>query len=343
MSLHPRKIAALLGLALALSFGTCASATRVKDLGRFEGVRSNSLIGYGLIVGLDGTGDQTTQTPFTSQAITAMLNQMGVALPPGASMQTKNIAAVMVTAELPPFGRPGDNLDVTVASLGNAKSLRGGTLLMTPMKGPDGVIYALAQGNIALSNSSGRNAPQQNAGRIPQGGKIEKVAPLPNGVDVAINLFVPDYSTAQRVESAINAKLGPIARAVDARRIVISSPAGNGGLPLVELAAKIESVSVDVPAMSAKVVINARTGSLVMGAHVEVGECAIAHGNLTITVGGKDGEKGAQSQVAHIKAQATLADVVKSLGSLGVTPTDLIAILQAMREAGALQAEIEVM
>lgn len=332
----------LLLLAASLLSASPCFAARVKDLAQFEGVRSNSLIGYGLIVGLDGTGDQTTQTPFTSQSIAAMLGQMGVVLPPGSSMQTKNIAAVMITAELPAFGRPGDAVDVTVSSLGNAKSLRGGTLLMTPLKGPDGVVYALAQGNIALSGSTGKVAQQQNAGRIPQGAKIEKMAPLPDGKEVALNLFVPDYSTAQKVESAINAQVGNIAKAVDARRIVLSAP-GNAGLPLVELAAKVEAVNVDVPAMAAKVVINARTGSLVMGANVEVGECAISHGALAFTVGAKGADKaGSSSQVAHVKAQSTLADVVKSLGALGVSPSDLIAILQAMREAGALQAEIEV-
>ena len=319
-----------------------AHATRIKDLGQFEGVRSNSLVGYGLIVGLDGTGDQTTQTPFTSQSMTAMLAQMGINLPAGSSMQTKNIAAVMVTADLPPFGRPGDSIDITVSSLGNAKSLRGGTLIMTPLKGPDGQVYALAQGNIAMSGASKGAIQQQNAGRIPQGAKIEKAAPLPSGKEVAINLFVPDYSTAQKVEFAINQKLGAsVAKAVDARRIVIGAISASG-LPLVELAAKVESIPIDVPAMAAKVVINARTGSLVMGAGVEVGECAISHGSITITVGAKDGDKGVSSQVAYLKSQATLADVVKSLGVLGVSPTDLIAILQAMREAGALQAEIEV-
>ena len=338
MKLHTRFFI----FAITLWSASSCFATRVKDLAQFEGVRSNSLIGYGLIVGLDGTGDQTTQTPFTSQSITAMLSQMGIVLPPGSSMQTKNIAAVMVTAELPAFGRPGDAVDVTVSSMGNAKSLRGGTLLMTPLKGPDGVVYALAQGNIALSGSTGKVTQQQNAGRIPQGAKVELMSPLPAGKEVALNLFVPDYSTAQKVESAINAQLGNIAKAVDARRIVFSSP-GNAGLPLVELAAKVEVVNVDVPAMAAKVVINARTGSLVMGANVEVGECAISHGSLTFTVGSKEADKpSSSSQVAHVKAQATLADVVKSLGALGVSPSDLIAILQAMRGAGALQAEIEV-
>lgn len=342
-----RKYVAMAGLALAgLVVAGPGHATRVKDLGQFEGVRNNSLIGYGLIVGLDGTGDQTTQTPFTAQSTAAMLAQMGVNLPAGAQMQTKNLAAVMITAELPPFGRPGDALDVTVSSLGNAKSLRGGTLVMTPLKGPDGMVYALAQGNVALSGASAGGArgvaQQQNAGRIPQGAKIERASPLPVGREVAFNLFVPDYSTAQKVQQAINAKAGsPIARAVDARRIVIESR-GTGALPLVELAAQIESIQVDAPAVAAKVVINARTGSLVMGSNVEVGECAISHGGLTITVGGKDGAPPTSTQVAHVKAQGTLADVVKSLGALGVSPTDLIAILQAMREAGALQAEIEV-
>lgn len=320
-----------------------AHATRVKDIAQFEGVRSNSLIGYGLIVGLDGTGDQTTQTPFTAQSISAMLSQLGIVMPPGASMQTKNLAAVMITADLPPFGRPGDALDVTVSSLGNAKSLRGGTLLMTPLKGPDGVVYALAQGSIALSAGGAKGvAQQQNAGRIPQGAKIERASPLPSGGEVSLNLFVADYTTAQKVEAAINAKVGaPIAKAKDARRIVIDSPLSSG-LPLVELAAKIESITIDAPVIAAKVVINARTGAIVMGAAVEVGECAISHSGITITVGGKDAEKGGSQQIAHVKSQATLADVVKSLAVLGVGPADLISILQAMREAGALQAEIEV-
>lgn len=322
-----------------------AWAVRVKDVAQFEGVRSNSLIGYGLVVGLDGTGDQTTQSPFTTQAMNAMLAQMGVNLPPGAQVQTKNIAAVIVTGELQAFMRPGEPIDVTVSSMGNAKSLKGGTLLMTQLKGPDGATYALAQGNVLVGTASGRGpAPQQNAGRIPAGAKIERAAPLPEGHGAALMLSVPDFTMAQKIETAINAKLGPIARAVDARRIVIGSSATQA-LPMVAIASQVENLEIDAAPVAAKVVINARTGSLVMGQAVTVGECSIAQGNLTVSVGeGQQNQSGTANggAIARVPPKSSLAEVVKVLNAMGATPQDLIAILQAMKSAGALQAEIEV-
>lgn len=334
-----------------LLFALCAAAqaARIKDIAQFEGVRSNSLIGYGLVVGLDGTGDQTTQTPFTTQAMSAMLSQMGVNLPAGTQLQTKNTAAVMVTAELPAFARPGSSIDVTVSSMGNSKSIRGGTLLMTPLKAPDGRVYALAQGNVIISGpSTGKAAPAHlNAGRVPEGAKVEKPAPLAPDTEVALTLHTPDWSLAQLVEQTINKSLGNVAKAVNPGRVVLTA---NGSDGMVALASKVESLELNVPNAAAKVVVNARTGSLVMGQGVRVSECAIAHGNISIVVSAPQADqqqgqvevKQEGGAVAHVKPQATLADVVKALNGLGVGPADLLAILQAMKAAGALQAELEV-
>lgn len=334
--------------ALMLALSGAAGAARVKDIAQFEGVRSNSLIGYGLIVGLDGTGDQTTQTPFTTQAMQAMLSQMGVNLPPGTQLQTKNTAAVMVTAELPAFARPGATIDITVSSMGNSKSLRGGTLLMTPLKAPDGRVYALAQGNVIIAGpATGKAAPAHlNAGRIPEGARVERPAPVSAESEVALVLNTPDWSTAQQVEQAINKSLGNVAKAANSRRIVLKASRPDD---MVDLAAKIEGIEINAPTAAAKVVVNARTGSLVMGQGVRVTECAIAHGNISIAVaapaegqqqGGVEVKQG--EAVAHVKPQATLSEVIKALNGLGVGPSDLLAILQAMKAAGALQAELEV-
>lgn len=335
--------------ALMLALSGAAGAARVKDIAQFEGVRSNSLIGYGLIVGLDGTGDQTTQTPFTTQSMQAMLSQMGVNLPPGMQLQTKNTAAVMVTAELPAFARPGSTIDITVSSMGNSKSLRGGTLLMTPLKAPDGRVYALAQGNVIIAGpTTGKAAPAHlNAGRVPEGAKVERPAPISAESEVALVLNNPDWTTAQLVEQAINKSLGNVAKAANSRRIVLKASRPDD---MVDLAAKVEGIEINTSPSAAKVVVNARTGSLVMGQGVRVSECAIAHGSISIAVaapaegqqqGGVEVKQDGGA-VAHVKPQATLAEVIKALNGLGVGPSDLLAILQAMKAAGALQAELEV-
>lgn len=347
-----------------------AHATRIKEVATIQGVRSNPLVGYGLVVGLDGTGDQTTSTPFTTQSINAMLQQMGVTVPPGTNMQLKNVAAVMVTAQLPAFAQPGQNIDVNVSSLGNAKSLRGGTLIATPLKGADGQIYALAQGNLIVGGagaSAGGSKVQINhlsAGRIPDGASVERsvATPLNQGDVMQLDLASSDYNTAREVANAINAHMkAEVAQAVDGRVVRVSMPPP--GNQRISFLADIENLPVTLAAPAAKVVVNARTGSVVMNQSVTLKACAVAHGSLSVTISTTPviSQPGALSQgqtVATEKSDITisqqpgaliqmaagtqLADVVKALNTLGATPQDLLAILQAMKSAGALNAEIEV-
>ena len=347
-----------------------AAAERLKDVANISGVRTNALIGYGLVVGLDGTGDQTTQTPFTVQSIQSMLSQMGVNLPSGTNLQLKNVAAVMITAQLPPFAQPGQQLDVTVSSLGNAKSLRGGTLLMTPLKGPDGQVYAMAQGNVAVGGagaSAGGSKTQVNtlnAGRVPAGATVERAVPSPVGEAgfLALELRDTDFSIARQVVEAVNRKFGEgSADAVDGRTIRVRAPAGPSAR--VAFLADLENLTVEGAIPAARVIINARTGSIVMNQAVTLDACAVAHGNLTVTIQsdpiisqpapfsngrtveaerttiGVEAQKG---QINSLPAGARLTDVVRALNSLGATPQDLLAILQAMKSAGALRAELEV-
>jgi flagellar P-ring protein precursor FlgI len=354
----------LLALALPL-----AQAERIKDLASFHGARANPLVGYGLVVGLDGSGDQTTQTPFTVQSLTTMLGQMGVNLPPGVNLQLKNVAAVMVTATLPAFARPGQPLDVTVSSMGNAKSLRGGTLLLTPLKGADGQIYAMAQGNVVIggAGASGGGSKAQvnqlNAGRIPGGATVERAVPSEIGASgrVRLELHATDFGTARRVAEAINARFGPVAAALDARAIEIRSPAGEA--ERVAFLAGIENVQVEAEIAAAKVVINARTGSVVMNRAVTLEPVAVAHGNLSVSVSAtpevsqpaplSPGQtvvtqqtdiqiRQERGEVIHLEGGAKLSDVVKALNLLGASPQDLLSILQALRAAGSLRAELEV-
>ena len=372
---HRRGIArATRWLALVLLPVACylspAAAERLKDVANISGVRNNALIGYGLVVGLDGTGDQTTQTPFTVQSIQSMLSQMGVNLPSGTNLQLKNVAAVMITAQLPPFAQPGQQLDVTVSSLGNAKSLRGGTLLMTPLKGPDGQVYAMAQGNVAVGGagaSAGGSKTQVNtlnAGRVPAGATVERAVPSPVGEAgfLALELRDTDFSIARQVVEAVNRKFGEgSADAVDGRTIRVRAPAGPSAR--VAFLADLENLTVEGAIPAARVIINARTGSIVMNQAVTLDACAVAHGNLTVTIQsdpiisqpapfsngrtveaerttiGVEAQKG---QINSLPAGARLTDVVRALNSLGATPQDLLAILQAMKSAGALRAELEV-
>ena len=268
-----------------------AAAVRVKEVAAVQGVRSNPLLGYGLVVGLDGTGDQATQTPFTTQSLNALLQQMGVTLPQGVSMQPKNVAAVLVTAQLPAFALPGQTIDVNVSSLGNSKSLRGGTLIATPLKGADGQIYALAQGNLIVGGagaSAGGAKVQINhlaAGRIPDGASVERAVPTPAllGDTIQLGLSASDYTTAGRVAEAINkAKGAGTAQALDGRSVRVRMPEGEG--TRVAFLSDIENLSLELARPSARVVLNARTGSLVMNEAVTLGPCAVAHGNLTVTI-----------------------------------------------------------
>jgi flagellar P-ring protein FlgI len=362
-------LAALLA-STALWWPLPAQAQRIKEVAAVQGVRPNQLIGYGLVVGLDGTGDQTTQTPFTAQSIAAMLQQMGVTVPPGVNMQLKNVAAVMVTAQLPAFAQPGQAIDVNVASLGNAKSLRGGMLIATPLKGADGNIYALAQGNLIVGGAgaaAGGSKVQINhlsAGRIPAGATVERSVPTPlhQGEFLQLDLNAADFHTARQVALAINRAKGEgVAEALDGRTVRVRAPQSPG--ERVAFLADIENLSVLGAAPAAKVVLNARTGSIVMNQAVTLLPAAVAHGNLSVTISSSPvisqpapfsrGETVVAGQadiqirqeggsLIEVPAGTKLTDVVRALNSLGATPMDLLAILQAMKAAGALQAELEV-
>ena len=372
--LWPRQLRAL-GMLLAI-MAVCAvgpaHALRIKEVAAVQGVRSNQLTGYGLVVGLDGTGDQTTQMPYTTQAMSNYLQQMGISLPPSAAgqLQLKNVAAVIVTAQLPAFAQPGQMIDVNVSSMGNAKSLKGGTLITTPLRGADGEIYALAQGNMTVGGagaSSGGSKVQINhlsAGRIPQGAQVERAVPTPlnDGDTITLGLNASDFQTARRVAQAINGKLGTgLATALDGRTVQVRAPLDPGAR--VGFIADLEELALESSTPSAKVVINARTGSVVLNQAVTLGPCAIAHGNLSITISSTPviSQPNPLSQGQTVVTQRSeitinqepgnviqmppspqLADVVRALNSLGATPGDLLAILQAIKAAGALNAELEV-
>jgi len=347
------------------------AAMRLKEVASVQGVRTNQLVGYGLVVGLDGTGDQTTSTPFTTQSLTALLQQMGVTVPAGTNMQLKNVAAVMVTAQLPPFAQPGQQVDVTVSSMGNAKSLRGGTLIATPLKGADGQIYALAQGNLIVGGAGASAAGSKvqinhlSAGRVPEGATVERAVatPLSQGEYLQLDLNSSDYNTAREVARAVNTKMGAgLAQAMDGRVVRVRMPEGVDAR--VAFMADIENLPIELAAPAARIVINARTGSVVVNQTVTLNPCAVAHGSLSVTInstpmvsqpspfstGGttvsKDKAditiKQEPGSLIQLPAGTKLADVVKALNSLGATPQDLLAILQAMKTAGALNAEIEV-
>jgi len=362
-------LAAVLASA-ALWWPASAQAMRLKEVASVQGVRNNQLVGYGLVVGLDGTGDQTTSTPFTTQSLAAMLQQMGVTVPPGTNMQLKNVAAVMVTAQLPPFAQPGQQIDVNVSSLGNAKSLRGGTLIATPLKGADGQVYALAQGNLIVGGAGASAAGSKvqinhlSAGRVPEGATVERAVPTPlsQGDTLQLDLNSNDFNTAREVARAINTKMGNgIAQALDGRVVRVRMPEGTDAR--VAFMADIENIDIALATPAAKVVINARTGSVVVNQAVTLNPCAVAHGSLSVTINStpvisqpapfSKGEtvsrdkaditiKQEPGSLIQLPAGTKLADVVKALSALGATPQDLLAILTAMKTAGALNAEIEV-
>jgi len=349
-----------------------AWAERIKDLVSVQGLRDNQLIGYGLVVGLDNSGDQTTQTPFTVQTVINMLSQLGVNVPASAAttMQLKNVAAVMVTATLPVFAGPGQTIDVTVSSLGNAKSLRSGTLLMTPLKGADGQIYAMAQGNVAVggagasANGSSVQINSLSTGRIPSGATVERTVntPLGQGQYLQLEANTTDFMTVAKIVTAINTKVGKgTAAAIDGRVIRVTAPGDTD--TRVAFLATIENIEVTPDSGVAKIIVNARTGSIVMNQNVTIDTCAVAHGNLSVVVstapvisqpGPYSNGTTVQAEVSQIEVQqekgsvmmvpagAALADVVKALNALGATPQDLLAILQAMKAAGALHAELEI-
>ncbi|MGM9426916.1 flagellar basal body P-ring protein FlgI [Hydrogenophaga sp. MI9] len=358
------------GLVVWLGWPMDAHAMRIKEIAAVQGVRTNQLTGFGLVVGLDGTGDQTTQMPYTSQGMTNYLQQLGLTLPADAKTQMKNVAAVLVTAQLPPFARPGQMIDVTVSSMGNAKSLRGGTLITTPLKGADGEIYALAQGNLLVGGagaSGGGSKVQINhlsAGRIPSGAQVERSVPtaFAMGDTIELGLNSADFQTARRVAQAINDRMGTgVASAVDGRVVKLRAPANPDDR--VNFLAEIEEIPLEATIPMARVVINTRTGSIVMNQAVTLGPCAVAHGNLSVSISSTPvvSQPNALSQGQTVTAEKTdikitqdagalikmdaapqLADLVRMLNGLGATPQDLLAILQAIKAAGAMNAELEV-
>ena len=359
-------MALLLGVLLSLS----AQAERLKDLVSIQGVRSNQLIGYGLVVGLNGSGDQTTQTPFTLQTFNNMLSQFGIKVPPGTgNVQLKNVAAVSVHADLPAFAKPGQTLDVTISSIGNAKSLRGGSLLMTPLKGIDGNVYAVAQGNLVVGgfDASGGDGSRitvnvPSAGRIPAGATVER--PVPSGFDqgnsLTLNLNRADFTTAKHVVDQINNLLGPgVAQAIDGGSIRVSAPLDPS--QRVDYLSMLENLEIEAGQAAAKVIINSRTGTIVIGQNVKVQPAAVTHGSLTVTitedpiVSQPDAFSGGQTAVvprSRVNAEqeakpmfkfgpgTSLDEIVRAVNQVGAAPSDLMAILEALKQAGALQADL---
>lgn len=352
-----------------------AGASRIKDVASIEGVRENQLIGYGLVTGLRTTGDSVVGAPFTIQSLVSMLNKMGVNLTVDPKQITaKNVAAVIVTAKLPPFAKPGTPIDVVLSSIGDAKSLQGGTLLLTPLKAPDGKVYAVAQGPVTLGGFLGgkpgdtTSKNHTTAGRIPNGALVEREVNLDMGswevVSIALNQ--PDFTTALRVAEAVDGVFGTeTATPVNAGVVRVAVPGDYQGR-LVSYLAAIESLEVQVD-QRARVVVNERTGTVVMGGQVRISMVAVAHGNLTIQVKTKlnvsqpqaplVGNAAGQtvvtpevetkveeepSRLILLEQSVTLGDVVRGLNSVGVSPRDLVAILQALKAAGALQADLEV-
>ena len=366
------RYASVLALgALCAAFAGPLQAERIKDLASIQGVRANQLIGYGLVVGLDGSGDQVRQTPFTQQSLTNMLSQLGVTVPQGTNMQVKNVAAVMVTAKLPAFAQPGQTMDVVVSSMGNAKSLRGGTLLMTPLKGANGQVYAIAQGNLlvggagAQAGGSSVQVNQLNGGIISNGAIVERSVPTIYARDGIINLELnnTDFGTAQSMVAALNRQFGQrTAIALDGRVIQVRGPID----PTAQTAflSQVENLQIKLPPARAKVVVNARTGSVVMNRTVTIDEAAIAYGNLSVVISRNSQVSqpdtpfgGGQTVVTdstdielrsdtgslqRVTTSANLADVVKALNALGATPQDLLSILQNLKSAGALRADLEI-
>ncbi|MBB6186266.1 flagellar basal body P-ring protein FlgI [Rhodanobacter sp. MP7CTX1] len=348
-----------------------AHADKVRDLVQVAGVRSNQLIGYGLVVGLDGTGDQTTQAPFTTQSLENMLKQFGVSVPTTIQPQLKNVAAVTITAELPPFAKPGQAIDVTVASIGNAKSIRGGELLMAPLRGADGNVYAMAQGSVVVGGVSAQgksgSSVQINitaSGRVPNGATVERavVSSFGTAGDMVLDLNTADYITVGRIADAINHLYGSgTAHAVDGGSVSVRGPTDPA--QRVEWLGAIESLDVQPGDVPARVVVNSRTGTVVIGSDVRVTAAAVAHGSIQVTIS----EQPQVSQpAAFSKGQTTvvpesnvtisqdgghmfkfgpgvsLDSIVRAVNQVGATPNDLISILQALKQAGALHAELVV-
>ena len=361
-------LCALLAASAAL-MSAPASAERIKDLGSFAGVRSNQLTGYGIVVGLAGTGDDNL--PYTVESAKSAISRLGLTLPPGVDPSLKNAAAVMLTAELPPFAKPGQQIDVTVAAIGKAKSLRGGSLILAPLVGADGEVYAMAQGTLIVGGLGVEGADGSrvqinvpSAGRIPGGATVERMVDSPLGRSPALvfNLREPDFSTAMNVVEAINAAVGPgTASPLDAVSIKVSAP------PVVDtrvaLISVIENLPVERAAAAAKIVVNARTGTVIIGRDVRLSAAAVSHGSLTVRVDEApfvsqpapfsdgqtavvpDSEIDVTQQGGSMflfQPGASLAELVKAINAVGAAPGDLVAILEALKQAGAMSAELVV-
>jgi flagellar P-ring protein FlgI len=364
----PRFWPALALVALFLATGT-ARAERVEDLATVAGVRSNQLVGYGLVVGLDGTGDQTSQTPFTIQSIENMLAKFGVTVPSNTNPMLKNVAAVTVHASLPPFAKPGQSIDVTVSSIGNATSLRGGSLIMTPLRGADGQVYAMAQGSVLVSGfgAEGKDGSSitvniPSSGRIPNGASVERSVPnaFDSGPYVTLNLDTPDFTTAARLTGAINKLLGPdTAEALDAVSVRVRAPLDPS--QRIAYVSTLERLDVDPATPPARVIINSRTGTVVISSEVRVMAAAVASGSLTVTITERSDVSqpnafsngtttvtprstvDVKQEKAHMftfPAGVNLNEIVRAVNSVGAAPGDLVAILEALREAGALRAQL---
>lgn len=356
----------LLSALTLLLLASSVQAERVKDLASIAGVRNNQLVGFGLVVGLNGTGDKTK---FTGQSLRTMLRELGVTLPPGVDPGSKNVAAVSIHADLPPFMKPGQRIDVTVSSLGDAKSLRGGALLMTPLKGADGKIYAIAQGNLVVGGFGAEagdgsrvtvNIP--SAGRVPNGATIERTVPnaFNVGDHIILNLHQPDFTTASRLADSINHTLGKgSARSIDASSIKVNAPRDpSQRVPFLSL---VENLQFTPGEAAAKIVVNSRTGTIVIGQHVRVSPAAVTHGNLSVTISANtevsqpnalslgetvitpnfDIEIGEEdSRMFVFNPGISLDEIVRAVNQVGAAPGDLVAILEALKQAGALRAEL---
>lgn len=376
LALRPPLAAGQLLAALVVCAGLAGSiapahADRIKDIATVGGVRSNQLVGYGLVVGLDGTGDQTTQAPFTIQSIENMLQRFGVTVPPNTNPQLKNVAAVTVTADLPSFAKPGQRLDVTVGTIGNASSLRGGDLIMTPLRGADGQIYAMAQGSVIVSGFGVKGADGSrmslnvpSSGRIPNGASVEREVPVKFSTDphLVLNLNTPDFTTAAHVAAAINDSVGAgTAEALDGVSIRVVAPIDPN--QRISYLARLEAVEVQPGEAPARVIVNSRTGTVVISSHVKVMAAAVAHGSLSVTITERQdvSQPGPLSQGQTVVTQRSTIDVqqadarmfvfqagvnldeiVRAVNQVGAAPGDLVAILEALKEAGSLRAELVV-
>jgi flagellar P-ring protein precursor FlgI len=368
-SFETLNVFAAICAALFLLVAATAQAERVKDIASVQGVRPNQLMGYGLVVGLDGTGDQTSQAPFTIQSIKNMLVRYGVTIPANTNPQLKNVAAVMVSTDLSAFSKPGQQIDVTVSSIGNAKSLRGGTLIMTPLRGVDGEVYAIAQGNLVVSGFgiSGQDGSRivvnvPSAGRVPNGATVERAVPTAFTTDpfVVLNLHSPDFTTSARLAEGINKLLGDgTAQSVDSVSVKVAAPADAN--QRTAYLATLEAIEIEPGDAPARVIVNSRTGTVVIGSRVRVMPAAVAHGSLSVTIteraavsqpnefGRGDTVVVPQSSLSVQQPEARmfvfdagvdLNDIVRAVNQVGAAPGDLVAILEALKESGALRAEL---